>query len=85
MHLAEFRNEPLRDFKGNPDHELRMKAALAEVGQQLGREYDLVINAERIKTQDKFSSTNPSQKDQTVGVVSKADAGLAERAIRAAD
>jgi 1-pyrroline-5-carboxylate dehydrogenase len=85
MHLAEFKNEPLRDFKGNPEHELRMKAALAEVGEQLGREYDLVIDGERIKTQDKFSSTNPGQKDQTVGVVSKADAGLAERAIRAAD
>ena len=85
MRLAEFKNEPLRDFKGNPEHELRMKAAIAEVGEQLGREYDLVIKKERIKTQDKFSSINPSQKDQTVGVVSKADAGLAERAIRAAD
>jgi len=85
MQLDEFRNEPLRDFKGNPEHERRMKEALAEIGEQLGREYDLVINGERIKTQDKFSSFNPSQKDQTVGVISKADAGLADRAIRAAD
>jgi 1-pyrroline-5-carboxylate dehydrogenase len=85
MHLAEFRNEPLRDFKGNPEHERRMKEALAEVGEGLGREYDLVLNGERIKTQDKFRSYNPGQKDQAVGVISKADAGLAERAIRAAD
>ena len=83
MRLAEFRNEPLRDFRGNPEHERRMKEALAEVKEELGREYDLVINGERIKTADKFRSLNPGQKDQTVGLVSKADAELAERAIRA--
>ena len=81
MRLAEFRNEPRRDFRGNPEHERRMKEALAEVEEELGREYDLVINGERIKTQDKFRSLNPGQKDQTVGLVSKAGAELAERAI----
>jgi len=85
MQLTEFRNEPLRDFKGNPEHSRRMKEALDEVRQGLGQEYDLVINGERIKTEDKFCSYNPGQKDQVVGVVSKANAELAERAIRAAD
>jgi 1-pyrroline-5-carboxylate dehydrogenase len=85
MQLAEFKNEPLRDFKGNPEHERRMNEALEEVRKELGREYDLVINGERIKTQDKFCSSNPGQKDQVVGLVSKADAALAERAIGAAD
>jgi len=85
MPLTEFRNEPLRDFKGNPEHARRMEEALKELGQELGQEYDLVINGERIKTQDKFCSYNPGQKDQVVGVVSKGDADLAERALRAAD
>jgi len=85
MQLTEFRNEPLRDFKGNPEHSRRMKEALEEVRQELGKGYDLVINGERIKTEDKFCSYNPGQKDQVVGVVSKANAELAERAIRAAD
>ncbi len=85
MQLAEFRNEPLCDFKSNPKHARRMEEALAAVGRDLGREYDLVINHERIKTQEKFHSLNPGQKDQVVGVISKADMGLAERAIRAAD
>jgi 1-pyrroline-5-carboxylate dehydrogenase len=85
IQLAEFRNEPLRDFRGNPEHAMRMEQALKEVGQELGQEYDLVINGERFKTQDKFLSINPGQKDQVVGVISKADAELAERAIRAAD
>jgi len=59
MQLSEFRNEPLRDFKGNPEHELRMKGALAEVGEQLGREYDLVIKGERIRLKTSF--TQPTQ------------------------
>jgi 1-pyrroline-5-carboxylate dehydrogenase len=83
--LGEFRNELPRDFKGNPEHARRMKEALEEVRKELGREYDLVINGERIKTEDTFSSSNPGQKDQVVGVVSKADAELAERALRAAE
>jgi 1-pyrroline-5-carboxylate dehydrogenase len=85
MKLAEFRNEPPRDFIGNPEHVRRMKEALEEVRKELGQEYDLVINGERVKTEDKFSSSNPGQKDQAVGVISKADARLADRAIRAAD
>ena len=85
MRLAEFRNEPRRDFRGNPEHERRMKEALAEVKEELGKEYDLVINGERIKTADKFRSLNPGQKDQTVGLVSKAGAELAEQSLRVAD
>src|SRR5208337_2875939 len=85
MQLTEFRNEPLCDFKGNPEHARRMREALDEVRQELGREYDLVVNGERIKTQAEFCSYNPGQKDQVVGVFSKADAELADRAIRAAD
>jgi 1-pyrroline-5-carboxylate dehydrogenase len=85
MQLAEFRNEPLRDFRSNPEHAKRMEEALDQIRQELGQEYDLVINGERIKAPDKFCSYNPGQKDQVVGVISKGDAGLAERAIRAAD
>ena len=41
MQLPEFKNEPLSDFKGNPERARRMKAALAEVESELGRQYDL--------------------------------------------
>lgn len=85
MKLPEFRNEPLCDFKGNPEHIRRMKAALEQVKDELGREYELVIGGERIKTEERFRSSNPSQKDQVVGIFSKADAELADRAIRVAD
>lgn len=85
MHLAEFKNEPLSDFQGNPGQFKRMKQAVEEVGKELGLEYDLVMGGQRVKTPDKLCSFNPSQKDQVVGAFSKANAELAERAVRAAD
>jgi len=85
MKLSDFRNEPSSDFRGNPEHVRRMKEALEEVKKELGREYDLVIGGKRIKTDDKLTSYNPAQKDQVVGVFSKANKGMAEQAILTAD
>ncbi|PYV01224.1 MAG: L-glutamate gamma-semialdehyde dehydrogenase [Acidobacteria bacterium] len=85
MQLPEFRNEPLSDFKGNPEHARRMKAALAEVERELGRQYGLVIGGERVQTEDKLCSFDPSQKDRVVGAFAKATPELADRAIRLAD
>lgn len=85
MTLSEFKNEPLCDFKKNPEQFNAMKAALAQVARELGQEHDLVIAGERIKTADKLISYDPSQQDRIIGVFSKADARLADKAIRAAD
>ena len=48
MQLAEFKNEPLSDFKNNPEQFKRMKQAVEDVGTDLGRHYPLVIGGERI-------------------------------------
>jgi len=85
MQLPEFKNEPLSDFKGNPEHFRKMKEAVEQVGKELGRDYPLVIGGERIMTSDKLISLDPGQKDRVVGTFSKADKALAERAIEAAD
>jgi len=85
MQLREFKNEPLSDFKGNSEQSRQMKLALEQVAKELGREYDLVIGGERVKTQDKLCSFNPARPDQLVGAFSKATPELAERAIRGAD
>jgi len=85
MQLPEFKNEPLSDFKGNPEHGRKMKEAVEAVGKELGRDYPLVIGGERITTSDKLISLDPGQKDRVVGTFSKADKALAERAIAAAD
>jgi len=85
MRLGDFRNEPLSDFKGNPEHLRRMKEAIEEVAKELGKEYSLVIGGERIQTPEKLTSYNPARKDQVVGVFSKGSVDLADRAIRTAD
>lgn len=85
MQLPEFRNEAPSDFRGNREHHAAMEKALAAVKRELGREYGIVIGGERINTREKFTSYNPAVKDQAVGVFSKADKGLADRAILAGD
>ncbi|MGA2630386.1 MAG: L-glutamate gamma-semialdehyde dehydrogenase [Terriglobia bacterium] len=85
MQLSEFKNEPLSDFKQNPEQFRKMKEAVEEVGKELGRDYPLVIGGKRITTTDKLISLDPAQKDRIVGIFSKADKALAERAIGAAD
>ena len=80
MPLPEFKNEPLSDFKNNPAHRRRMQYALDEIREELGREYDIVIGGERVKTPTKLYSYNPSHPQQVVGIFSQADAALAERA-----
>ena len=85
MPLPEFKNEPLSDFKNNPADRRRMEDALDEIREELGREHDLVIGGERVKTKEKLYSYNPSHPEQVVGVFSQADAALADRAVRKAD
>jgi 1-pyrroline-5-carboxylate dehydrogenase len=85
MPLPEFKNEPLSDFKNNPAHRRRMQYALDEIREELGREHDLVIGGERIKTPDELCSYDPSHPDQVVGVFSQANAALADRAVRSAE
>ena len=85
MHLPDFKNEALSDFRGNAEQARKMQEAVEEVGKELGRDYPLVMGGERITTSDKLISLDPGQKDRVVGTFSKADKTLAERAIGAAD
>jgi 1-pyrroline-5-carboxylate dehydrogenase len=78
-----FANEPVTDFMA-PENARAMRAALDEVAAQLGREYDLIIGGERLKTDDKIHSINPARPAQVVGVHQKAGSGHAEAAMAAA-
>ena len=60
LSLPEFRNEPYTDFK-QPENRKRMEEALAKVRGQLGREYDIVIGGERVRTAEKLKSVNPAR------------------------
>jgi 1-pyrroline-5-carboxylate dehydrogenase len=83
MNLPEFRNEAYTDFSV-PANRKRMERALADVRGQLGREYDIVIAGERIRTTDKLRSVNPARPDEIVGVHQKATPELANRAVETA-
>jgi len=81
--LIDFKNEPFTNFR-LPENKQAFQEALAKVESELGREYDLIIGGERIKTEKKSRSINPSNKDQVIGIVSQADQALAEKAMQAA-
>ncbi len=81
----EFKNEPFTDYS-KPENAEAMQAAIAKVRGELGREYPIVINGEKIALEAKFSSTNPANKAEVVGVFSEGDTNtdLVEKAIAAA-
>ena len=81
--IPEFHNEPLTDFSVAANRQ-PMERALETVRRQLGREYDLVIGGERVRTKEKFRSFNPCRKSEVVGVFQKATPELAARAVEEA-
>ena len=84
MNLTQFKNQPLMDFS-KPENCQAMEQAMANVRGQLGREYDLVIGGEKIKSEEKLQSFNPSRKGAVVGVFQKGTPALVDRAVAAAE
>lgn len=78
-----FKNEAFVDFKVEANKKA-MEAAIAQVKEELGREYPLHIGSSKIVTEDKIISINPGNVDEVIGYVSKADAALAEQAMQEA-
>ena len=69
--LTEFNNEPVLDF--SQDSIRRKQAeALERVQGQLGREHELIIGAERLRSGKTFRSINPSKKPEVVGIFQSA-------------
>ena len=81
----EFKNEPFTDFS-KADEAEAMKAAIEQVRSELGRDYPIIINGEKIDLETKFESINPADKTEIVGRFSDADSdeSLTEKAIDAA-
>src|SRR6185369_13216113 len=81
----EFKNEPFTDFS-QPENAESMRAAIEKVRSELGREYPVMINNEKISLDSKFKSFNPGNKSEVVGVFSEVDTDtrLVEKAIEAA-
>ena len=81
--LPPFRNEPFLDFTDSTIKR-RYEAALHEVHNELGREYDLVIGGKRLRTADKIRSLNPARPAQVVGIHQAAGPEHAQPAVDAA-
>ncbi|BBW98823.1 hypothetical protein GsuE55_36560 [Geobacillus subterraneus] len=78
-----YQHEPLTDFTVEKNQQA-FQMALEEVSNHLGKEYSLVIGGKRITTTEKVVSINPANKEEIVGIVSKADKRLADQAMEAA-
>ncbi len=84
--LDEFKNEPFTDFS-QAENKAAMEEALERVRGELGKEYPLIINGEKIELDMHFQSINPANKNEIVGIFSDADTNaeeLVEEAIKAA-
>jgi len=81
--MPDFKNEPYTDFSIAAKRQ-SMEAALAKVRSEFGREYDLSIAGERLRTPDKLKSVNPSNPTEIVGIHQKATPAMASKAIEAA-
>ncbi|PLS17006.1 L-glutamate gamma-semialdehyde dehydrogenase [Bacillus sp. M6-12] len=79
-----YKHEPFTDFSVKENKEEYL-LGLKTVESYLGKDYDLVIGGERVSTEDKIVSVNPSNKEEVIGRVSKADRELAEKAMKIAD
>src|SRR5271168_1871619 len=78
-----FVNEAFVDFT-TAENKRAMQAALVEVENNLGREYDLIIGGKRLQTVGKIVSINPARPAQVIGIHQRAGVEHVEEAMEAA-
>src|SRR5450756_2182732 len=81
--VGPFVNEPITHYR-KPENVRGMRQAIEKVRAQLGREYDLVIGGEHIRTNDKIVSVNPANPSEVIGIHQKAGLEHVEPAMQAA-
>ncbi len=81
--IRTFSNEPVVNFRDEANARA-MRAAIEKVRAELGREYDLVIGGQGVRTSEKIRSVNPARPSETIGIHQKAGAEHVEPAIQAA-
>jgi 1-pyrroline-5-carboxylate dehydrogenase len=79
-----YKHEPFTSFLVE-ENEKAFLAALNDVEKDLGKKHSLIINGERIFTDEVITSVNPANKKEVIGLVSKASKEHAEQAMQAAD
>src|SRR5690625_1113546 len=82
--VVPYKHEPFKDFtiKENKDN---MEKAMKVVKVSLDSKYPLNNNGEHMTTDEKITSVNPAKPNEIIGVVSKANKDIAEKAMKVAD
>lgn len=83
MPVKPFKNEPVSNFSDKKTYQKQVEA-LETVRKKLGKTYELVINGKKVKTQEKLTSYNPSNKDEAVAYFYKGTKELADKAVKEA-
>lgn len=82
--MIPYKHEPFTDFS-KEENKKAIKEGYKVVEAYLGEEYPLIVGGERITTEGKITSYNPANKEQVVGIVSKATKDIASKAMDIAD
>ncbi|MET3576942.1 L-glutamate gamma-semialdehyde dehydrogenase [Bhargavaea ullalensis] len=82
--MIPYKHEPLTDFT-KEENRKAYEQGFEVVKEYLGMDVPLIINGERIMTDDKMVSFNPSDREEVIGNVSKCSRELAEKAMNVAD
>ncbi len=83
MNLSPFKNEPYEDFS-IPENRKAMEESLRQVESEFGKEWDIVIGGEHIKSDKKIESINPSNPEEIVGICQSGTKEMAEKAVEVA-
>src|SRR5437899_12043948 len=83
VHVSEFTNVAFIDFS-KPDKRKRMEDALKKVKSEFGREYPMWLGSQKVTTNEKRTSTNPSHPMEVIGVFQNATAEMARNAVESA-
>ncbi|HEY0264316.1 MAG TPA: L-glutamate gamma-semialdehyde dehydrogenase [Granulicella sp.] len=81
--LPPFQNESFLNFSV-AENKHAVEEALAKVKGLLGREYDMIVGGQRLRTEGKILSANPARPAETVGIHQRAEAEHAAGAVAAA-
>ncbi|TQR18351.1 L-glutamate gamma-semialdehyde dehydrogenase [Psychrobacillus vulpis] len=82
--MIPYKHEAFTDFS-KEENKKAIKEGYKVVDAYLGEEYPLIVGGERITTEGKITSYNPANKEQVVGIVSKATRDIAAKAMEIAD
>lgn len=82
--LTPYKHEPFTDFSIESNRK-RLESELEKIERKLGGTYDLLIDGEKVLTEEKITSINPGKKEEIIGYVAKANQEHAEKAVQAAN